>query len=532
MPNADIYGRVSTKDQKDHGTSLDSQVKACVALAEEKGYTVDRIFREDFSGATLERPDLEAVRQRARTGQVDAVFMYDPDRMARDPIHQAIIGLEFDKHKVSYFFVTAPPDNTPEGGLVRYIKGYAAQVERGQTRERTMRGRRERTLRGKLPTGGRLFGYHTPTGRDSSGVRQIDDTQASVVRSIFSMVVNENLTLCAIITRLRERGIPSPRGSVVWGPSSVVRLLRHEAYKGVTIVNKHKMVEPLTRLKEFHRVKNSRLSDRDPSEWIELKGVTPPIIDPVVWDQAQVVLQRHSALAFRNAKHPYLLKSRIYCGHCGRKMNGSYWNDAERVYMCPANANPNRTVERCPNKPSKALPLETTVWGQISALLREPDRIMAEVEKRRQADPHNLEDTLVTLTAAVAKLRRQERNVAIHLGDEDFEQDVLVEQLKWLKVRREANEVEELRTRRQLEQRQVTHDQTDRLLDYCVQISARLDAFDFARKQETLAALDVKIYVTRETWWGNGLIPVNIGFRSSRSTETNLTFTLGQRLFQ
>lgn len=78
QPTALIYPRVSTDEQAEHGTSLDTQIVECLKLARAEGYTVPEsfIFREQASGATLDRPRLAEVRELVRTGQVGAVVMW------------------------------------------------------------------------------------------------------------------------------------------------------------------------------------------------------------------------------------------------------------------------------------------------------------------------------------------------------------------------------------------------------------------------------------------------------------------------
>ena len=82
---AGIYCRVSTEDQAREGTSLDTQLEACLLKAREAGYEVsdELIFRESFSGLTLQRPRLSELRAKANSGEIDALIVYTPDRLAR-----------------------------------------------------------------------------------------------------------------------------------------------------------------------------------------------------------------------------------------------------------------------------------------------------------------------------------------------------------------------------------------------------------------------------------------------------------------
>jgi site-specific DNA recombinase len=56
---AAIYCRVSTDSQEREGTSLQTQLKACLKFCENKNYEVAYRYSETFSGLSLERPELD-----------------------------------------------------------------------------------------------------------------------------------------------------------------------------------------------------------------------------------------------------------------------------------------------------------------------------------------------------------------------------------------------------------------------------------------------------------------------------------------
>lgn len=83
MKRAIIYCRVSTDEQAERGTSLEAQQRESVAYCERAGLRVVRIFREDFSGVTLARPELAAARAMLEAGQAEAFVVHRPDRLDR-----------------------------------------------------------------------------------------------------------------------------------------------------------------------------------------------------------------------------------------------------------------------------------------------------------------------------------------------------------------------------------------------------------------------------------------------------------------
>jgi site-specific DNA recombinase len=84
MKTAAIYARVSTSGQAKDGTSLDTQADGCVAYAQAHGMTVATVYKDDVSGAQLDRPGLDSIRDMAERGEIQALIVFDPDRLSRN----------------------------------------------------------------------------------------------------------------------------------------------------------------------------------------------------------------------------------------------------------------------------------------------------------------------------------------------------------------------------------------------------------------------------------------------------------------
>src|SRR5712671_3700036 len=94
QPRAAIYTRVSTLAQEDEGSSLDTQLEACIKFAVENGYAVDdgQVYREVYTGTELwARPKLTMLRDVIRGREVDVLVAYAIDRLSRDPVHLGVL---------------------------------------------------------------------------------------------------------------------------------------------------------------------------------------------------------------------------------------------------------------------------------------------------------------------------------------------------------------------------------------------------------------------------------------------------------
>jgi site-specific DNA recombinase len=152
MKNAAIYARVSSAQQKEENT-IASQTAALIAFAQQKGFHVPRewVFEDEgYSGASLERPGLERIRDLAAEGQLHAVLVYSPDRLSRKYAYQVLLMEEFARHGVETSFVNGPAGQSAEDHLLVQFQGMIAEYERAQILERSRRGKRHHARQGHV----------------------------------------------------------------------------------------------------------------------------------------------------------------------------------------------------------------------------------------------------------------------------------------------------------------------------------------------------------------------------------------------
>ena len=163
MTSAAIYARVSSARQKEQETIV-SQTEALRAHAGQLELDVPEewVFEDDgYSGASLVRPALDALRDLVAQVPVDVVLCHSPDRLARKYAYQALLMEELARAGTSVVFVKAPSGDTPEDALLVQFQGMIAEYERAQIMERTRRGKNQRARSGSVNV---LSGARSDTG--------------------------------------------------------------------------------------------------------------------------------------------------------------------------------------------------------------------------------------------------------------------------------------------------------------------------------------------------------------------------------
>ena len=265
MKRTAVYSRVSTDNQESEGTSLQTQLEACLKYCKEKGYDIAYRFSETYSGLTLDRPKLNELRELIRNEQFDVLVVYCLDRLSRDPTHGVILTQELEKHNVTLEAVTETVDSSELGKLISYIRGFASKLEAEKIRERTMRGKRAKARQGKMSGGGfhRLYGYdYIKVGQSNGGKRVVNETEAKWVRQVYQWLVNDGLSTTAITYRLRGQNAPTKCGGL-WCRAAVLNILKNPAYTGKTYAFTTRNHKPYSKSRE---------------EWIEIPDVTPVMI--------------------------------------------------------------------------------------------------------------------------------------------------------------------------------------------------------------------------------------------------------------
>jgi site-specific DNA recombinase len=103
-----LYARVSTERQQGRGT-IGSQLEALHVAARADGHEVIEEFIDNgYSGARLDRPALDRLRDAAEAGVLDGVLCLCVDRLARAYAYQVLILEELERLGVTVRFLEGP----------------------------------------------------------------------------------------------------------------------------------------------------------------------------------------------------------------------------------------------------------------------------------------------------------------------------------------------------------------------------------------------------------------------------------------
>jgi site-specific DNA recombinase len=492
---AALYARVSTDEQAEK-YGLSSQLTELRELAAKKGFTVPEgaeFVDDGYSGATLDRPALNRLREGVRSHVFDVVLIHDPDRLTRNLGHQFYLREEFQKAGVQLEFVTVRKDESAEGDLFLNMKGCFAEYERAKIRERTSRGRKEKARRGIVVAGPYPYGYQ-PDSSQPSGL-SIREDEAKIVRSMFSWLA-DGISIREIVVRLNRLGV-RPRRSLKWGKSSVSRILTSATYVGRYYYNQRQK-DP-----------DGKVRFRPESERIEI--AVPPVIEGSVFERARQQLERnHAILSGRPEVRFYLLQGLLYCV-CGKRLVGTP-SHRRRFYRC-SGRDRLRGGERCRAATLSAEPVEQQLWHAIERALKNPDLLMGKVKRHRAAlEVRGVEvrSEVDDLTRQLAELEQAKERLLDLILDGKVEKPIYMKREAELEQRGVA-----LRERLAKAQAQVTDTEAqmarqDAVRRFCRIARRGLERLDQERRRQLLRMLVDKVIVRGGTLEVHGVLPAHV----------------------
>lgn len=230
--NGIIYTRVSTKEQTEDRTSLETQEKECASLARKQDVLVpeNNIYREEGESAKFaNRTQLQNLLAYVRhhKGEIQFLYIWKIDRLSRNLSDYYGIKVALGRYGVKIVSVTEPIEDDPVGRFLEAILAAAAQFDNEIRAVRTISGMRARVEQGNWP-------HSAPIGyKKVNKSVVIDEKYAPKVTQILTTFAKGGYSLADITRYASELGIKSKSGKSK-SIEAIKIILQNPFYAGFT----------------------------------------------------------------------------------------------------------------------------------------------------------------------------------------------------------------------------------------------------------------------------------------------------------
>jgi site-specific DNA recombinase len=522
MRTAAIYARVSSDQQREAHT-IASQTAALIEWAKTLDLEVPKAWiveDEGYSGATLERPGLERVRDLAAEGQIQAVLIYSPDRLSRKYAYQILLIEELARHGVETRFLNAPQNATAEDQLLVQFQGMIAEYERAQILERSRRGKRHRAQAGEISVlSGAPYGYRYIRKSDEAPASYaVIETEARVVQQVYESYTVAGWSIGAIARWLNEQGVARRKPGTRWERSMIWAMLRNPAYHGAACFGKtrvaprQRVTRPL-RARGGMTTRNSANHERPREEWIEIP--VPALIEEPTFARAQELLQENKVRSRRRTIVPSLVQGLVSCRRCGYALSRTSTRSSARLihyyYRCIASDGWRHLGgARSDNRPVRQDLLDQIVWTEVIRLLEDPALIQQELDRRlvaaRAADPTKQREQ--TVQRELVRVGKSIERMLTAYQEDLLSLEQLRERMPSLRQREQALRAELQSIADQTRERTTYLRLAETLLAFLARLRVAADALDILERQRLVRLLIKEVLVGDDTIVIRHCIPV------------------------
>ena len=409
---AAIYCRVSTRGQKEEGTSLEGQyqflkewIKRDYPDVEIKHNvkTLEDHFSEDHTGTTFDRPVWNQVKALVIAGEIKHVFVYHMTRFARPKNEDSWMNVIeemnfFKKHNV----ILHIEDDKTEGlgalaSVMTTFQVTNAHIDYSSSVNKMLKGKKDRViLHKKSHTGRRFskFGYNYISKRKNydspkAGTYEINDSEAKAVKIMFELYV-KGKSSGEIIKILNHRGIKTKTGKTWNSGNQILKIIQDDIYKGEAKAN-------------F----NWNGSESPKFEQLNLgKDFAPAIVSKRLWNQAAAIHKKNFKV---KTSRKFLLSDFLTCGLCGGNIGIKL--AAKKWIICHCSNHEHASYKTyCEMKDFRLETIAPAVWNEVMTVLIDSRSVIRAMERSKTDQSPVLKRELVDLEALLKEIpKRKER---------------------------------------------------------------------------------------------------------------------------
>ena len=309
IPRVALYARFSSDNQRQESITI--QLKIMHDYCKQQHWQVVATYSDEARSATTDnRPQFQQMISDSSLDIFDTILVMKLDRFSRNRIDSALYKQRLKKNNVVLRSVMERIDDSPESIMMESVLEGMSEYYSKNLSRLVIAGMRESALKCQNTGGCPPLGYDL----DSNRKLIINPHEAEAVRIIFEMFDNGH-GYSEIINYLNDNGYKTKKGCI-FGKNSLYEILGNEKYTGTFVYNKASG-------KDFNHQRNNH-SYKAYDEMIRVENGCPQIIEKELFESVQKRRENNKRNAGRyHSKEFYLMTGKIFCGICGKKMQGN-----------------------------------------------------------------------------------------------------------------------------------------------------------------------------------------------------------------
>lgn len=511
MKKAAIYMRVSTAHQEEEQTIDNQKMEILERVKKDTDVVLITDYEykdEGWSGAIIERPDLDRMRADAREGKFEVLYVYDRGRLSRKFVHQEIILEELRECGIECISLHDINGQTTEEVLMGSVMGIFHEYERVKITERMRIGkvrkvRENKKLLGYQPKYGYDYYRRIKAGPDArDGYFEINKQQAKVVKQIFEWIA-AGVSKHEVKRKLFKMGVPPPKGKRdQWSGGTLDRMVTDTTYIGDHYYNKSESVptkNPRNPEQKYRKITKGSRKRRPKEEWFHV--AVPAIVSRDLYNKVQVQLEKNKRVNTRNnSVNNYLVAGLVECV-CGKARTGDPVSNGSKYYRCTDRLSKYPLARECHEAGINVPVFDALVWNNIKELLLNPNLVVEQAKRRQATSP--LQSQLKSLHTKLKKQEDEQRRY-----DKAYGQGVMSER-RYKDVMYELNQKREATVAEisALED-EMTNQKPISIEQYFDETIKRVGNLSFTEKKAIIKRVVTKIVATKQEVKVWGRIPL------------------------
>ena len=327
-----LYARVSSKEQREEGYSIEAQLRLLRDYAVKHDFVISEEFIDVESASKSGRTGFNAMLAYLRKHPACRIILVEKtDRLYRNLKDYATLDVKdwgVTIHLVKEGEILGP-DSQSNQQFIHGIKVLMARNYSLNLGEETLKGMTEKARAGIYPSCAPV-GYRNADGTNGKRTVIPDPNTAPVITELFERFVAGRQSVKTLVKELNSEGV-TLRGRKLYS-SEVHHILRKRLYSG-----------------DF---------DWDGTTY---QGTYEALVSRETWQRVQELLDTRAANRTRKVKHDFAYTGLVHCGHCGCLLVGELKKGKYVYYHCTGNRG------KCPEPYAR----EEALSGRFASVLQD-----------------------------------------------------------------------------------------------------------------------------------------------------------------